>query len=230
MQKSVIFGIMLCIFASCGPHKPTVAEQRAQKRQQDSISMVQYRQSMDYTDSVLQATLPQADELLKKFKYVKNEKYADNGYYILPQLQTAGLGQRIFLQAYVTDAFKTVVRSMYYGSRIKHNCLIVSADSVANTFYGNLHAFDEDGQHEILTLNDEDAVELLKFVSGFAESKIKVTLRGDKSYAYVLNDKDKAALVETLRLQTLMTDIHTLEAQYKQASLQYEKYVRRLNK
>jgi hypothetical protein len=106
----------------------------------------------------------------------------------------------------------------------------MDADSVSNAFSGSLHSFNEDGQHEILTLNDADAVALLRFVSAYSSTKIKVTLRGDKSYRYFLNSKDIAALIETLRLQTLMTDIKTLEAQYKQASLQYEKYCRRLAK
>jgi len=229
MKKTVIFGVFLFIFAACGPHKPTVAEQRAEKRVKDSLSMVQYAQTMRYTDSLLQTVLPESDNMLKRFKYVKNEKYADRGYYIHPQLQSAGLGQRIYLQAYVTDDFKTVVRSMYYGSRgLKHNRVTLSADSMTNTFYGDLYAFAEDGQHEIVTLGDADAVALLQFVSAFGENKIKVTLSGDRSYAYFLQAKDVAAMVETLRLQTLMSDIRTLEAQYKQASLQYEKYARRL--
>lgn len=231
MKKTFVFVILTVLFASCGPHKPTVAELREQKRQQDSISLRQYEQTVAYTDSLLQTLLPVSDELLKKFKYVKNEKYEDHGYYIHKQLQTAGLGQRIFLQAYVTDDFKTVVRSLYYGSRmLSHDQVTLSAEGVENTFAGNLHSFEEDGFHEILTLNDEDAVELLKFVDAYSGSKINVKLAGKIKYSYTLSDKDKPALIETLRLQTIMSDIRSLEAQSKQASLQVDKYQRRLEK
>ena len=240
MKKILLFVAMAAVCASCGPHKPSVAEQRAEKRQKDSLSMVQYARTVVYTDSLLQTVLPQADELLKSFRYVKNEKYADHGYYIQPVLETAGAGQRIYLQAYVMDAvtgstdgapaYKTVVRSFYYGQKLNHKGLTVSADSVSNSFHGNLHAYDAEGQHEILTLTDADAVALLQFVSAYASAKITVKLEGDRTYSYVLKDKDKAALVETLRLQTLMSDIRQLEAQHKQASLQYEKYARRLDK
>ena len=103
-------------------------------------------------------------------------------------------------------------------------------ESVENTFSGNLHTFEEEGFHEILTLNDEDAVQLLKFVDAYSSSKISVKLAGKIKYTYTLSDKDKPALIETLRLQTVMSDIRSLEAQSKQASLQVDKYQRRLQK
>lgn len=231
MKKVIFLVIVTMVFASCGPRKPSVAELREEKRRQDSISLRQYEQTVVYTDSLLQTLLPEADKMLKGFKYVKNEKYEDHGYYISKHLQTAGLGQRIFLQAYVTDDFKTVVRSMYYGARmLSHDCVIVSADGVENKFNGNLHSFEEDGFHEIVTLNDADGVQLLKFVNAYSTYKIKVTLVGKINYVYTLPDKDVQALIETLRLQTIMADIRSLEEQSKQASMQVDKYRRRLEK
>lgn len=231
MQKIIIFVTFLVLCASCGPHKPTVAELRAQKRAQDSINLSQQEQTMAYTDSLLQLQLPIADSLLKRFKYVKNERYEDNGHYICRDLEASGLGQRIYLQAYVTDNMKTVVRSFYYGERkLQHETLILTADEVENMFSGHCHAYEAEGNHEILTLNNEDAVNLLKFVAAYNDSQIKVTLSGKGKYTYTIKDKDKAALIETLQLQTVMSDIKKLESQYRQASLQVEKYKKRLEK
>ena len=231
MKKIVIFSVIFVSLVSCGPHKPTVAELRAEKRVQDSINLVQQERTMAYTDSMLQLQMPVADSLLSRFKYVKNEKYEDHGHYICRDLESSGLGQRIYLQAYVTDNMKTVVRSFYYGSRkLEHETVILSAEEVTNTFSGHCHAYDAEGNHEIMTLNDEDAVNLLKFVATYADSEIKVTLSGKGKYAYNIMEKDKAALVETLRLQTVMSDIKNLEAQHRQASLQVEKYKKRLEK
>ena len=97
-------------------------------------------------------------------------------------------------------------------------------------FSGHCHAYEAEGNHEILTLNDEDAVNLLKFVAAYNDSQIKVTLSGKGKYTYTIKDKDKAALIETLQLQTVMSDIKKLESQYRQASLQVEKYKKRLEK
>ena len=231
MQKIIIFTAILTFCVSCGPHKPTVAELREQKRIQDSINLVQQERTMAYTDSMLQLQLPVADSLLARFKYVKNDRYEDNGHYICRDLETNGLGQRIFLQAYVTDNMKTVVRSFYYGERkLEHQTVTLAAEDVTNTFYGHCHTFDAEGNHEITTFNSEDAVNLLKFISSYADYNIKVTLSGKGKYSYTIKDKDKAALVATLRLQTVMSDIKTLEAQHRQASLQVEKYKKRLEK
>ena len=221
--------LSLCVSA-CGPHKPTVAEQRAQKRQQDSINLVMQEQTVTYTDSLLQVVLPQADSLLALFQYKKNEKYEDHGYYIHKHMQTAGLGQRIYLQTFVTDDLKTVVRSMYFGSKIEHTTVTLSADSVSSRFEGEPYYFEAEGNHEMVTLSNDDAVALLQFVNAYADSRIKVKLSGKRSYAYFLNTKDIQAMLETLRLQVVMSDIRRLEDQQRQASLQVEKYKRRLDK
>lgn len=231
MRKIIIFGLVCVLCASCGPHKPTVAELRAQKHVKDSIGLVQQEQTMAYADSLLQLQMPIADSLLPRFKYVKNDRYEDHGHYICRDLEAGGLGQRIFLQAYVTDDMKTVVRSFYYGDRkLEHETIILSADEVTNTFSGHCHTYNAEGNHEIMTLNDEDAVNLLKFVAAYADSPIKITLCGKSKYTYIIKDKEKAALIETLRLQTVMSDIKKLESQYRQASLQVEKYKKRLEK
>ena len=123
------------------------------------------------------------------------------------------------------------MRSFYYGSRtLEHGTIELDADGVTNSFTGHCHVFNEEGNHEITTLDNDQAVNLLKFVANYANVPIKVVLKGTKNYAYTLPDKDKAALTETLRLQILMEDIKKLEAQHRQASLQVEKYKKRLEK
>ena len=231
MRKiALVLIISAGVLGSCGPHKPSVSELRREKHQQDSINLVMQEQSLAYTDSLLQTIMPTADSLLALFEYKKNEKYEDHGYYIHKQLQPSGLGQRIYLQAYVTDNLKTVVRSMYFGSKIEHTDVTLSADSVSAHFVGEPYYYEAEGNHEMVTLPDAEAVQLLQFVNGYADSRIKVTLSGKRSYAYYLNAKDVHALLETLRLQVVMSDIKRLEDQQRQASLQVEKYKRRLDK
>jgi len=227
---AIVLILSAAMFSACGPHKPTVAELRREKRMQDSINLLMQEQSLAYADSVLQVIMPTADSLLALFEYMKNEKYEDNGYYIHKQLKTSGLGQRIYLQAFVTGNLKTVVRSMYFGSKIEHTAITLSADSVSSRFNGEPHYYEAEGTHEMVTLESSDAVDLLQFVNAYAGSRIKVTLSGKRSYAYFLKEKDINALLETLRLQVVMSDIRQLEDRQRQASLQIEKYKRRLDK
>jgi len=231
MKRQLLIGLMAAtLLIGCGPHKPSVAEQREAKRQQDSTNLAMQEKSLAYTDSLLQSLLPTADSLLALFDYKKNEKYEDNGYYIHKHLQTAGLGQRIYLQAFVTDNLKTVVRSMYFGTKLEHNAITLIADSVSSRFEGEPHYFEAEGNHEMVTLSNNDAVALLQFVNAYADKRIKVRLSGKRNYAYYLNAKDKHALLETLRLQVVMSDIKRLEEQQRQSSLQIETYKRRLEK
>ena len=230
-SKTVIFVIFAILFASCQPKPSKVEQQRAQKHIQDSIALWQQEQTLRYSDSLLQVLLPKSDSLLKLFRYEKNDRYENHGHYVLPQMRTVIQTQRNFLQAYVSDDMKAIVRSYYYGARyIHHSSVILTADSVSNQFSGEAHIFEADGCHEILALDNGEAVRLLQFVNTFASSRIKVTLSGGGKYVYYLGDKDKQALIETLQLQTMMNDIRQLENQSRQASLQIQKYKKRLEK
>lgn len=230
MEKRILMVLTLAavMLSGCGPKGTSVEERRREKRQQDSINLVMQEKTLAYTDSLLQTMMPSADSLLALFDYKKNEKYEDHGYYIHKHLQTAGLGQRIYLQAFVTDNLKTVVRSMYFGQKIEHTTVSLFADSVSASFEGEPHYFEAEGNHEMVTLPDAEAVQLLQFVNAYAGSRIQVTLSGKKKYRYILNAKDIQALLQTLELQVMMSDIKRLEDQQRQASLQVEKYRRRL--
>ena len=68
---------------ACTP-KPSKAEQRRiEKHQQDSIALEEQQRSLTYYQSELEKLMPVADSLLPMFKYEKNEKYEDHGFYVL---------------------------------------------------------------------------------------------------------------------------------------------------
>ena len=230
-RKSLIFVILVGLLVACQPKPSKVEQMRAEKRYQDSVSLCQQEQTLRYSDSLLQVLLPQSDSLLKMFRYEKNDRFENHGHYIHPMLRTVIQTQRNFLQASVSDDMKAVVRSYYYGAKyIHHSSVLLTADDVTNDFRGEAHEFEADGCHEILALDNDEAVRLLQFINTFAASRIKVTLSGKGKCVYYLSDKDKQALIETLRLQTLMNDIRQLENQSRQASLQIQKYKKRLEK
>ena len=86
-MKRILY-IMLCAgiigagMVSCG--KPSKAEvYRAEKHRQDSVSLVEQERTLAYYQTQLEELMPQADSLLRYFKYEKNEKYQDHGYYII---------------------------------------------------------------------------------------------------------------------------------------------------
>lgn len=233
-KNALFFLILVATISSCGKHQPSVAERRAARRAQDSVELIQHERTIRYTDSLLQVLLPQIDPLLKDFRYEKNEQYEDHGHYVHRLLTTTSNDRRCFLQAYVSDNRETTIRSYYYGLRpIHHKSIVLSADSVEHRFEGSNHTFEAEGYHETLSLSGNDALDVLRFLSGFAESRIRVQLFGDSdkpAATYYISSRDLSALLSTFQLGIMMSDIHQLELQQRQSSLQVEKYQKRLKK
>lgn len=236
-MRKVLFFILILSFAACGPKKPTVAEQRAEKARLDSIDYINQQRTIRYTDSLLQIVLPEIDPMLRAFVYEKNDSYEDHGHYVHRLLKTTSNTSRCFLQAYVSDDRITSVRSYYYGSKaINHTTLVLTAMSEEGVEYratGHLHKFEAEGVHETVSIDGDDALALLRFIDGYGNAKIRVQLFADSDSpkaTYYLGDTEKQALIETYALGVKMNDIHLLEQQQRQASLHVQKYERRYQK
>ena len=81
MKKILFFLLAAMLLMAC--NKPSPAEQRrAEKHVRDSIALTEQERSLTYYQSQLDALMPQVDSLLPLFKYEKNEKYQDHGFYV----------------------------------------------------------------------------------------------------------------------------------------------------
>ena len=227
-------------------YRQQVPVRRQAKALQDSITYLEAQRTLAYSDSVLQVLLPQVDPLLKKFRYEKDDKYESNGQYVSRLLTTDRNMQRCFLQAYVGDNRVTRVKSYYYGkgSLVQTEVeLCLNGNEDCNAWQGSEYHFyptlsdkkqaspdDTDEFHSILTVEGDPAIELLAFIAGNPEAKIRVRLHGKSvkgkertPYTYVLSKNDKDALTETLQLATLFHDINRLEEMLNTSKKQIEK-------
>lgn len=83
MKKSISLLICCVMALAACTHKPSKAElRRAEKHKQDSISLIEQQRSLAYYQSQLDSLMPVADSLVALFKYEKNEKYEDHGFYV----------------------------------------------------------------------------------------------------------------------------------------------------
>ncbi len=189
-----------------------VAERRVAKHLADSIVYIEAERTLAYSDSMLQVLLPQVDPLLKQFRYEKNDKYEDEGKYVHWLLRTTSNTSRCYLQCYVSDERKTILKSYYYGTQpLHHERLVLTANEMQVEQSGKPHAFQAEGWHEILTLEEEPALQVLNFVSAHKGDRLKVSLQGKRTYNYYLQQNEKEALEQTYLLGTLMRDIRRLE-------------------
>ena len=205
-----------------------VAQRRLAKALEDSITYLEAQQTLAYVDTLLPPLLENADKLIKRFKYEKNESYEDHGKYVHRLLATNKNTASNFIQAYVLDNRQTVVKSYYYGSKqMNQQSVTLGADGEEVVFRGSNHHFQEESHYEIMTLNNDNSLALLNFISAHSMSRVRVEGEGDKStnnWVYYLNDKEKEALSETYQLGWLMKDINRLEQMRNVAQKQIFRY------
>ena len=208
-----------------------VAQRRLAKALGDSITYLEAQSTLAYADSMLPPLLEQSDKLLKQFKYEKETQYEDKGRYVHRLLNTSSNTARNFLQAYVRDDRQTIVKSYYYGShQVNQQQVTLSAQGEEVRFSGSNHAFEVEGWHEIMTLEDENALQLLNFISAHHSDRVRVHGAGLKpthTWVYYLNDKEKEALSATYQLGFLMKDILRLEQMANTARNQIAHYERK---
>ena len=208
-----------------------VAQRRLAKALGDSITYLEAQSTLAYADSMLPPLLEQSDKLLKQFKYEKDAQYEDKGRYVHRLLHTSSNTARNFLQAYVRDDRQTTVKSYYYGSyQVNQQQVTLSAQGEEVRFSGSNHAFEVEGWHEIMTLEDENALQLLNFISAHHSDRVRVHgagLKPNHTWVYYLNDKEKEALSATYQLGFLMKDILRLEQMANTARNQIAHYERK---
>ena len=100
MKKYVFFIFLTALLTGC--NKPSKVEQfRAEKHLRDSSALVEQQRSLAYYEQQMEALTQQADSLLPLFSYEKNEKYQDNGYYVV---KIERLNQKVYdLRVMVRD-------------------------------------------------------------------------------------------------------------------------------
>jgi hypothetical protein len=191
-----------------------VAQRRLAKNLSDSITYLEAQKNLAHADTILPPLMQEVDQLLKNFKYEKNSKYEDEGKYIPKNLITDNNSSRNFIQAYVTDQRHTVVKSYYFGTNKVNQCSItLKANGDEQSFIGNNHVFNSEGYHEMLSLDEEQALAFLSFISTHQNAKITVLCKGQKglSWAYNLSNNEKESLVKTYQLGCVMKDINQSE-------------------
>ena len=208
-----------------------VPERRLAKALEDSIVYLEALSNIAYTDTMLPPLFAKADSVMRYFRYEKNEKYEDHGQYIHRLLTTNSNTSRNFLQAYVRDDRKTLVKSYYYGAtEVNQRAITLSSEGEELHFAGSNHSFEAEGWHEIMSLEDETALQLLNFISAHMQQRIRVSGEGSsptKAWVYYLNDKEKQALSDTYLLGWLMKDIKRLEEIQHTSRRQIERYERK---
>ena len=79
----IIIHYSLFIFLTACSRPSRVEQYKAEKYIRDSIRLEEQTRSLAFYESQLERTMPVADSLLQYFRYERNEKYQDHGYYVV---------------------------------------------------------------------------------------------------------------------------------------------------
>ena len=91
MKQNILVLIILCGLVLTGCNKPSrLEEYKAEKHVRDSIHLMEQERSLAYYQNQLDSLLPVSDSLLTFFKYEKNERFQDLGYYVLERKNAQG--------------------------------------------------------------------------------------------------------------------------------------------
>lgn len=224
--------IALSGLSACTSRPSAVEQRKAEKRQEDSLALIAQEKTYHYFDSLYQSLLPSLDTLLPRFAYEEKTEYEDHGHYVHRILRTTSNTHRNYIQTYVRDDGKTIVRFYYSDTkRLGFEAVRFEVEGMENRFEGKTHAFEAEGWHEMMTIEGEKALECLHFVDAYSDKRIRVTLEGSRSRAvYYLSDNDKKALVATYGLGMAMKDVKELEERMKNTDREIKKYQNRLSK
>ena len=83
MKKLFYSMIIMAAVFGCTKQPSKVEQYRADKHERDSIALTEQQRSLTYYQTQLDALMPQVDSLLPLFKYERNEKYQDHGFYVV---------------------------------------------------------------------------------------------------------------------------------------------------
>ena len=82
-MKRIIGILIIGVFVFAGCNRPSrVKQYRAEKHYQDSVRLEEQVRSLAFYESQLDSLMPVSDSLIALFKYERNEKYQDHGYYV----------------------------------------------------------------------------------------------------------------------------------------------------
>lgn len=232
-KKIILFSILsVAVWVSCTGNS-AADKRRAEKHESDSIALVEQQLSLTYYQSQLEQLLPAADSLLPLFDYSKDSAYQDYGFYGLKARESDRNTTRNYLQALVRDDGKPLVRAFAYSkTETDFQCMKMSVGEIESVFSGSVHSFEAEGWHQIMTLGDSTATEVLRFVDAHLKDKICVSYGtpDKKNISFNMTDADKNALAQAYHLSVVMSDVYLLEKRIKHTSLEVEKYQRRLSK
>ncbi|MDR0427879.1 MAG: hypothetical protein LBH12_04665 [Dysgonamonadaceae bacterium] len=194
------------------------------------IETEEQKRNIVFCDSMIIVCQSEVDSMKNLFLFEKTAydpigKYIDKTYNPQP-----GHASK-YIKIYVTESGDLVLNSVYRGNPIKHNRIKVSVPSGEYKETesipfdgGNNYSFTDLGvTYETVTYQKGRDNGVIRFIYHFADQKISLEYSGAKKTSpYILSEKEKKALVNTVNLASALKDTEQFKNEKEKAEKRLE--------
>lgn len=171
-----------------------------------------------FCDSMLKISYSNLNSMLKNFIYERDPQYQEFGNYIPRTLPLNDALLSNGLRTAVNENGNLYIESVYSGSPIKHNKIMVSTgdDSFAETLPvtsdGLNYQFKTiDKTYEIVRYTGNNDNGVANFIYTFKNENLKLTFIGTRKQSATITTKTKDAIAQSYELSNLILNIEELK-------------------
>lgn len=189
-----------------------------------TVELAEQQRSLDHCQAMLGTLTARRDSMLVDFEYEKDNRYQDEGSYIVSS-QAGRLNVfNSLLRARVTESGVAYITSVYRGKRIAHSAVKVSADgsyascerAFSSHTYRNLGINNE--RLDFIYGEDGGIMDFISVVSG----PVTVELTGkDGKHSYALRSEDAKAISKVVELSKILKSI----AEHKEMAAEAQRHI-----
>lgn len=207
-------------------YRMMVDKRRLVSSLQDTITLRESYRTIQYCDTVLPKLTHQLDSMMKNFRFEKDTVFQETGDYVHKLHITEQNVNRNYLKVKIDENGELKIFSYVKGMKIAHKSLKVSAgdlfaetDSLVQKNFSEHDFNDGENYFESVIFGGESAENIVKFIYDNHTSKPKVTLNGNREYAYFLSQNDIKAIADSYHFWIVKRDVVKLERQLKSSKL-----------
>lgn len=195
------------------------------------IELEEQQRNLLYCDSMLIVRMDEAEKMKPNFLFEKDPDYDDLGKYMDKQQKIENNLQKSYLRVWTDEQGTLFLASVYYGSgALKHDRMKVSrpdgqsveTEQVPHDGGLNYRFTDLGMTTEVVTYSRSNDNGVVMFIYENKDQNLKAEYLGGRKYSLSISNADKNALVKTVDLAIVLSDIESLKKEKEKAGKRIE--------
>ncbi len=201
------------------------------------VRLAENRRNIVYCDSMLRVSYDELNEMLKKFDYIRDDRYQEFGEYYSKAYPYRSSMDRNGLRAGVREKGTLFIESILASANVKHNKVKVTSqdgtfsETMIVTADGLNYRFNTSAQsYEIVRFIGSDENGLAQFIYTMQDQPLTVHFVGNRTVTANLTKAAKQAIGESFELSTLLLNIEQLKLEKEKSEVLIRYLESRMNR